>query len=328
MVRVDVVIATHARNARLERTLRALAAQDYEDFRVIIADDASPVPVEPRTQAGADPVQVIRMNSNEGPARARNLAAARGTAELIAFVDDDVDPSRGWLAAHVAAHRRSQQLATIGPLLAPHDWRPTPWNWWEAATLAREYRRMAAGVYAPSCRQFFTGNAMVPRAEFEAVGGFDERLRRAEDIEFALRLAERGCTFAFLPEAAAWHYAHRTFASWLRMARQYAVADRQIDAAHPDAGWLSVMNEELAGRSWPLRLLRRAARAALVERAATAAGGAIARAAFAAGRRRESAMVLSALFDLAYWNAARQLERARMAAKGPATCGQPALNDR
>lgn len=328
MVRVDVVIATHARNARLEHTLRALALQDYKHFRVIVADDASPVPVEPRTQAGAAPVQVIRMNSNEGPARARNLAAARGSAELIAFVDDDVDPSPGWLSAHVAAHCRSQRLATIGPLLAPPDWRPTPWNWWEAATLAREYRRMAAGVYAPTCRQFFTGNAMVPRTEFEAVGGFDERLRRAEDVEFALRLAQRGCTFAFLAEATAWHYAHRTFASWLRMARQYAEADRQIDAAHPDAGWLSLINEELAGRSRALRLLRLAARAALAEKAATSAGGAIARAAFAAGRRRESAMVLSALYDLAYWGAARQLDCARNGSTVPATRDQPMLNDR
>ncbi len=173
MATVDVVIATFNRPARLARTLAALEGQTRRDFGVIVIDDASTPPVEstldPRFFASLR-LRVLRLDDNHGPGRARNLGIAASEADLIAFVDDDVDPVPGWLATHVAV--ADPQTVSIGPLLAPPGWRPTPWNWWEAATLAREYRRMEEGLYAPTFRQFFTGNALVHRADLIAAGLF------------------------------------------------------------------------------------------------------------------------------------------------------------
>jgi GT2 family glycosyltransferase len=306
MPTVDVIIPTFNRHARLERTLRALAAQEFRDFRVIVSDDASAPAVAPFTSAGAG-VTVVRSDENRGPAAARNAAVVAGSGSLLAFVDDDVDPAPGWLAAHVAAHAESDALVTIGPLRAPRDWRPTPWNWWEAATLDREYRRMEEGVYAATCRQFFTGNAMVSRARFEAAGGFDVGLARAEDIELGVRLAEHGCAFAFLPGAVGWHYARRSFASWQRMARQYAAADLAIERAHPAEHWLRMIREEMADRSLPLRAVRAAGRLPGAERVLSSMAGLGAHAAFRAGRRDVSTRLLSALYDVTYSNELRRL---------------------
>jgi GT2 family glycosyltransferase len=309
MQRVDVVIPTYNRQRRLESTLRALERQTYRRFEVFVVDDASTPAVTPAREVAGLGITVLRQARNRGPGAARNAGVAAGTSPLLAFVDDDVDPDPHWLAYHVAAHGRGDALVTIGPLLAPSDWSPTPWNWWEAETLAREYGRMRAGVYEPTCRQLFTGNAMVRRSDFERAGGFDESLARAEDVELGLRLDDIGCRFAFVPEARGWHYASRTFESWRRMARQYAAADLYIDRQHPSRGWMRMIDHELLDRRVPIRVARAigrlGGRGRLMSRLAAATAGS----AFESGQRQTATRLLSLLYDIEYREELRRLRQ-------------------
>jgi HAD superfamily hydrolase (TIGR01662 family) len=99
------------------------------------------------------------------------------------FLDDDVVPAAGWLddlaedlrrcAHHVAA---VQGRVTV-PL--PVDRRPT------------DYERNVAGLQSAV---WITADLAVRRPALVAVGGFDERFRRAyrEDTDLALRLMDRG----------------------------------------------------------------------------------------------------------------------------------------
>lgn len=258
MPRVDVVIATYNRPDRLVRCLEALALQTYRDFGVVVVDDASPQPVDDAITAGLRTdlhMRVLRLDDNHGPGRARNVGVRQSGAELIAFVDDDVVADPALLANHVGAYDRGEpNTIQFGPLSEPRDWRPTPWNLWEARTLAFEYKRMQAGVYRPSWRQFFTGNAFVPRDLFLATGGFDEFFTRAEDIEFAYRVALAGGGVRFVPEAIGWHYAERTRSSWQRIARDYARFDVTIDRNHPELAWLQIRRRERESRNAGSRL--------------------------------------------------------------------------
>ncbi len=165
---------------------------------------------------------------------------------------------------------------------------------------------MEQGLYEPTCRQFFTGNAVVRREDFEALGGFNEGLLRAEDIEFGLRLEERGCHFMFVPSAAGWHESYRSAESWRRMARQYAAADGMIDRLHPRSGWAQMVAAERAARKGPTRLLRRLDRPGSVH--AALIGGVMfgARMAFALGARGASSRALGVAFDLEYSEGERE----------------------
>src|SRR5581483_11697142 len=96
-----------------------------------------------------------------------------------------------------------------------------PWLEWEAITLEKQYRAIRQGAYAPTARQFYTANASVGTAPALAVGGFDETLGRAEDVELGHRLADAGLTFRFVPEAAVIHLPDRTFDAWLEVAYSY-----------------------------------------------------------------------------------------------------------
>jgi len=126
---------------------------------------------------------------------------------------------------------------------------------------------MARGDYAPTWRQFFTGNAMLPRDLFVAAGGFNEEFKRAEDIELGYRLARNGARFAFLPEAIGWHYSERSVNSWRQIARDYAHYDVVMDRLYPELEWLRVLARERRRRHFLSRagfaLLRSPSRRAI-----------------------------------------------------------------
>lgn len=263
---LEIVMPTYNRPAALVRALEALAALHAgDDLAVVVVDDGSEPPSGDAIPASLHEqlsIRVIRQ-ANGGPARARNAGLRAATAEYIAFVDDDVCVDPGWLAGYRAAiAAESGPVAFIGPLVLPANWRPSPWVRWEADTLAIEYQRMVDGVYEPTWRQFFTGNALVRREHLVRAGGFNEAFTRAEDIEMALRLEHVcGATFRFVPGAIGWHYANRTLQGWLNIPRAYGEYDIRIDQLHPWAGHRQRLARELTVRRNPLtRLVRAPAR--------------------------------------------------------------------
>jgi hypothetical protein len=209
---------------------------------------------------------------------------------------------------------------SIGPLLAPLDWRPTAWNRWEAVKLAHEYRRMSEGVYEPTWRQFFTGNAAAHRHLLIEAGGFDESLRRAEDIELGLRLFQVGARFEFAPEAKGWHYAHRSPGAWLSNAEQYAQIDVDLDRRYPELGWLAMIRTELGARSRAAQILRRASVALVGDDRATSTAVTAARVLNRGPFVGASVRAASLAYDIRY---RRALESAAGAVAESAEGGRP-----
>jgi GT2 family glycosyltransferase len=329
MTLVDIVIPTYNRHERLNRTLASLVRLTVRDFRVIVVDDGSTPGVDetiPADLCAVLDIRVLRTAGNGGPARARNLGLRASEAEFIAFIDDDVDAGPAWLEQHLAAVQGGEHRVSFGPLLAPPDWRLTPWNYWEAATLAAQYGKMGAGFYAPTWRQFFTGNALLRREDIVAAGGFDESFTRAEDIELGLRLHNLGCTFAFTPEANGWHYARRSLQSWLRIPREYARFDVTIDRAYPELDWMEVIHRERGQRRSFVRAVRRVCGAAAVQPLVCPALVAAGRVLFAARRRREASRAFSLVYDLEYGHALAEAEHATPRAHGSVASARPALD--
>jgi GT2 family glycosyltransferase len=258
----DVVIATRNRPAALRRCLEALSRQTATGFGIIVVDDCSDTEVatglDPES-AGGTPIVVERLDRPSGPARARNAGVAASDAEYIVFIDDDVVANREFVEAHletVGGGTPDHPVVSCGPFVQPGDWDPTPWNLWEARQAKKEADNLLRGVYEVTWRQFHTGNNCLSRAVFEAVGGFDESFKRAEDDELALRLDQHGCRFVFEPRAIAWHYSERSLAAWLAIPRAYALYDVEIERRYPEVGHLADKKAELAARRLPLRIAR------------------------------------------------------------------------
>lgn len=214
---------------------------------VVVADGCTDGTSElVREMAKRLPLQLVEQ-PRSGPAAARNRGLREAAGDLVLFLDDDVMAVPGMLREHVAAHAGPARVAAIGPMLPPPASRLPSWLSWEAETLEKQYDAMRRGEYEPTPRQFYTANASVRRKALLRSGGFDESLRRAEDIELAHRLADAGIGFRFLPEAAVIHVPERSFESWLNVAYDYG---RSAVRFEQDLGraYLSAAYEE-----WPER---------------------------------------------------------------------------
>lgn len=271
----SIVVTTYNRRSSLERLCAALLGQFHATpvFELVVTVDGSiDGTLELLASCGRSmPVQVLKQE-RQGPAAGRNRAIAAARGDCLIFLDDDVVPRPGLIEGHLEAHRRERAVVAIGPMLPPGDRVLPAWLRWEALTLQKQYDAMLRGDYGPTPRQFYTANASVRREHAIKAGGFDETFTRAEDVEFAYRLADRGLQFRFLPDAAVVHEPGRTWDGWQQVAREYGrravifERDRgrkQLTAAyaewaerHPLNRWLA---QACVGHMTRTRLLRRAA---------------------------------------------------------------------
>ncbi len=225
---MSVVVATLDRAERLERLLRALAGQrDGPTFEVVVVDDGSADASAARARSLAPtlayPLTVLDGGERpHGPATARNLGWRAAGGDIVAFIDDDCVPDRGWLGALRDAIDGADLVLGRTTFPADQAGRRGPFGSW------MEVDGEDDGHY-PTC------NIAYRRRVLEAVDGFDEagfryrsargQRRRAingEDTDLAWRAKEAGFRSTFAPDALVYHDVHPSdFRAYLRDVRRY-----------------------------------------------------------------------------------------------------------
>jgi glycosyltransferase involved in cell wall biosynthesis len=192
------VVPTCRRPALLRRCLGQLVAQEFDAgaYEILVADDG----LDSRTRTAVEEVaaryprpalRYVPVGMGRGPAAARNRAWRRARGAVIAFTDDDCVPAPDWLARGLSRFRPGV-AAVAGRVIMPLPRRPT------------DYEANAAGLERAS---FVTANCFCRREALAAVGGFDERFRRAwrEDSDLFFTLLERGAQVVAEPDAVVVH---------------------------------------------------------------------------------------------------------------------------
>ena len=207
---VSVVIPTRERRETLGATLDALGEQRFPLERlevVVVADgctDGTPAMV--RGYRAPFALRLVEQPAG-GAARARNAGAAAASAPLLLFLDDDVVPAPGLVAAHVRAQARAPGCVAMGysrPSAnadgAGGDARALWRQRWED-----RFRTMAATGHRFTYRDLLSGNVSIAAPLFAAAGGFDEEMECREDAELGARLLAAGVSFVYEPAAAGEH---------------------------------------------------------------------------------------------------------------------------
>ncbi len=258
----SVVVPTYNRLGRLRHVISALEQQAYpsDAYEVIVISDGS-------TDGTDDYLKTVRSTmrlrwltqANQGPAAARNAGIREAVGEFIVFIDDDVVAEPQLLEQHARSHHEAgREVVVLGPLLTPEGFEMAPWVRWEQEMLMKQYQAMLRGDWSATARQFYTGNASLRRSHILAAGGFDERFRRAEDVELAYRLANNGLEFVFNIQAAGMHFADRSYRAWLDAAYAYGRND-VIFARDRNQKWLlPTIRREFMERHYLIRSLVRA----------------------------------------------------------------------
>jgi len=196
---VTVVIPTWNRERLVEQAVASVVAQTYANRELLVADDGSTDATVDRLNRFALPnLHVVRSTHSGHIGRLRNLGAAAGSGELIAFLDSD-DLWR--------PHKLERQVRTLRNSDAG-------WSYTEYALFADDGSKVplrsgkAPAISGHIVRALLneeTGvcpcTLLVRRRLFEAIGGFaeDPRLACRDDADIALRLARASEAIA-IPE--------------------------------------------------------------------------------------------------------------------------------
>lgn len=189
-MRFSVVIPCRDEHARLAACLDALAAQDFprHGFEVVVVDGGATL--APGALALDPGIQLLR-DEGRGPAAARNLGIRASRGEIVAFTDADCVPRFDWLSRLDDALREEPDAAGMaGGLRLPRR-----------SILGRLEDNDARVRYAG----YITSNVAYRRDALDAVGGFDETLRCAEDYDLAWRILEAGMRIGRAPQATVLH---------------------------------------------------------------------------------------------------------------------------
>ena len=303
----SVVIPTYNRVARLRHVITALEQQTYpsDAYEVVVVSDGSTDGTHAYLEALCSTMRLRWFaQPNRGPAAARNVGIQKAEGEFIVFIDDDVVPEPQLLGEHARSHREAgREVVVLGPLLTPEGFEMAPWVRWEQDMLMKQYSAMLRGDWSATARQFYTGNASLRRSHILAVGGFDEGFRRAEDVELAYRLADKGLDFAFNMQAEGMHFAERSFRAWLDAAYIYGRNDVIFTRDRNQKWLLPRVRQEFQDRHTLIRLLVRLCRGRpRISQIVTAALKLTADAATRLRANNVERRAYSALFNLQYYN--------------------------
>lgn len=189
-----VLIPTYRRPDLLREAIASVLAQTFDDFEVLVVDDASGDETPEVVDAVQDPrVRYVCRDRNGGAGATRNTGFEHARGDLVALLDDDDVYLPEFLA------RTHDVLRTTSPEVG-FSWCGIRWLRrvaGEGYVLEREERweprypsREAAYLAFLQNRRVGTNCGLtVKRRAFERIGGFDESLHGgAEDTDFLIRL--------------------------------------------------------------------------------------------------------------------------------------------
>jgi glycosyltransferase involved in cell wall biosynthesis len=197
---VSVIMPAYNAAPYIERAVESILNQTFRDLELIIVDDCSTDTTWDviNTMAARDErIRLARNEKNSGPATAINKAVSMARAPLLAGMDaDDVSvPHR--LERQIELLRNTPEIAVVGSFVSHTN------DGDEILSLSRTGPTSIAEFDDLRRRgeptMVFGGTAVYTRRLYDEVGGFDESLRAAADIEFCDRMADHGAIVA-IPE--------------------------------------------------------------------------------------------------------------------------------
>jgi GT2 family glycosyltransferase len=209
------IIGLYRNSAKyLAENLSALARQTWQDFEVILLDNGSQQPPDPKVLAQFPelPLRMITSENNLGFAAGNNLAARSARGEYIVLLNSDAFPQPDWLEQVYAGIQRHPNAFFASRLLIADDPQRLDGEWNVVHATGLVWRRAhgrplsAAWTQERAVLSACAAAGVYPHAAFEAAGGFDEDFfAYMEDVDLDFRLQLLGYPCYYLPKAVVRH---------------------------------------------------------------------------------------------------------------------------
>ena len=197
-----VSILTPAYNSApfIAHTIESVIRQSFSGFELLVVDDGSTdeTAAVVRSFMQRDPRIRMFTQANSGIAAARNSAIAHATGRFFALLDSDDLWLPGYLEEQLRILEQHPEIAVLSanainlggfadgePLLPVHDW---------------SRLRTVSLLKLVQVEDSLSILSVFRREVVDAIGGFDDTMKRSEDYDFWLRSAAAGFRIAVNPK--------------------------------------------------------------------------------------------------------------------------------
>lgn len=246
-VRCSVVVTTYNRSDLLADALRSLVSQqaDTPKYEIIVVDngstDGTPAVVASFAASSACAVH-YEYEPLRGPSNGRNTGIRHAVGSILAFIDDDVRATPGWVAEIVKTFEAHAEVDALAGRILP-EWQDAPPKWltrdhWVGALALQEYGEEPFVIDASHPLAVAAANLAVRRTAIDRIGLFSTGLMRAEDTDLLMRLWQAGGRCLYVPRVLAiapidparmtkayhrwWHRTNGNWTARLRLAEMIA----------------------------------------------------------------------------------------------------------
>lgn len=187
--RISVVLPVFNREQRVAQAIDSVLAQEFEDFELVVVDDASTDRTAEVARGYGDPrIRIVSQKRNRGSNAARNAGIKTAKAPLIAFLDSDDVFLPTKLGTVVGAFDKDPTLDVLVDsyvkLTSPKAKRRRIERRNPVIRSTDEFARRLFGrrLWKP------TSSISVKREAAIRAGMFDEEVKRRQDLDFLIRL--------------------------------------------------------------------------------------------------------------------------------------------
>jgi GT2 family glycosyltransferase len=223
---LTVVVCTRNRQDGLMMTLNSLARQSDSEFEVVVVDNSGDgALVRSLTGFGGLTLRCVH-EPVAGLSRARNRGLAEVRSELVAWIDDDEEADRDWIAWIKGGFATAARPDAVAGVMLPAELETTAQVNFERYGGFNKGRPMHPVVLRAGTESvpdplyplpgFGAGGNMAFRtAVLRSIGGFDNRLgagtltHGGEETRALSELLQSGSVILHWPPAITWHYHRR-----------------------------------------------------------------------------------------------------------------------
>lgn len=179
--KVSIIIPALNEEKYIEKTLKHIKKQTYRNIEIIVVDNAS----TDKTKSIAKKYAKVISVKKRGISKARNAGARIATGSVLLFVDADTLLKKDFVERVVERFKKSKNVVGICGYIETRG-----------SFLQRLVYKLCSEIAWISTiirMPLFYGMCMAWKKDvFESVGGFDENLHTAEDIDFTIKARKFG----------------------------------------------------------------------------------------------------------------------------------------
>lgn len=231
---ISVIIPTYNRKLKLKSCLDSLFAQSYsrDAFEIIVIDDGSVDGTKDMLcmLAKINPNLRYFVQSQSGPAAARNLGIKHAQSEIVGFTDSDCVLDKDWVKGMVQSHSLEKHIAAIGGHTGvdENNIKAQVSQFLSDGAIEIQISGKSETIFFPTCNVSFKRDYLV--------SGFNESfpLPAGEDLDFFWRLFKKGSRFNYRKEIKVFHNCHTDLSSFLKQAYMYGRGNYLVQYMHQD----------------------------------------------------------------------------------------------